>query len=82
VGLALLAGCSNSHSTTTISLNNGTGTILGSSAAKPELTLAQGRKLLLDIRKNPKRMEKLTIQERRFLAKALVAGNPEAEADR
>ena len=38
-----------------------------------ELTVDEGHKLLLEIRKNPKRMEKLTPAERRFLAKGVVA---------
>lgn len=38
-----------------------------------ELTVDEGHKLLLEIRKNPKRMETLTPAERRFLAKGVVA---------
>lgn len=40
---------------------------------KPELTLKEGQKLMADIQKNPKRAEKLTPQEKRFLAKAFAA---------
>lgn len=39
----------------------------------PELDLAQGQKLLAEISANPKRVEKLTPQEKRFLAKAHAA---------
>ncbi|MCC6322097.1 MAG: hypothetical protein IT438_11760 [Phycisphaerales bacterium] len=35
-----------------------------------ELTPDEGRKLLLEIQKDPKRMKKLTPPERRYLAKA------------
>lgn len=45
----------------------------GNTAAANDLTPEQGRKLLLDIRKNPKRMDKLTAPEKRFLAKTVLA---------
>lgn len=38
-----------------------------------DLTLEEGQKLLAEIRKDPKRMEKLTPGEKRFLAKAAAA---------
>lgn len=40
-----------------------------------ELTVDEGHKLLVEIRKNPKRMDTLTPAERRFLAKSVVASD-------
>jgi hypothetical protein len=37
-----------------------------------ELTAKEGQKLLADIQKNPKRAEKLTPQEKRFIQKAVA----------
>lgn len=77
VALALpvaLAGCSGGGSG---SQQQAQGGLFGLFAPKTdpnqELTVDQGHKLLLEIRKNPKRMEKLTPAERRFLAKGVVA---------
>jgi hypothetical protein len=48
----------------------------------PELGLAQGQKLMAEISENPKRLEKLTPQEKRFLAKAhAAAAYAKAEKD-
>jgi hypothetical protein len=38
----------------------------------PELDLKQGQKLMTEIKKNPMRLDKLTPQEKRFLAKAFA----------
>jgi len=40
---------------------------------EPELDLAKGQKLMAEISENPKRLEKLTPQEKRFLGKAHAA---------
>lgn len=71
--VAALAGC-NGDDQATVSLNNGgnSATITGSRAAK-ELTLAQGQKLLGEIAKDPKRLDKLTPEEKRYLQRALAA---------
>lgn len=68
-----LAGC-NGDDQVTVSLNNGGNgaTITGNRAAK-ELTLAQGQKLLTEIAKDPKRLDKLTPEEKRYLQRALAA---------
>lgn len=68
-----MSGC-NGDDQVTVSLNNGGNgaTITGNRAAK-ELTLAQGQKLLIEIGKDPKRLDKLTPEEKRFLQKALAA---------
>jgi glutamate/tyrosine decarboxylase-like PLP-dependent enzyme len=68
-----LAGC-NGDDQVTVSLNNGGSgaTITGSRAAK-ELTLAEGQKLLGEIAKDPKRLDKLTPEEKRYLQRALAA---------
>lgn len=51
----------------------GGGGIFGSRRSNADLTLDQGQKLLREIQANPKRMEKLTPPEKRFLAKAAAA---------
>lgn len=78
MGLVLLGfgltGC-NSDSSGSVSINNATSAqqqgIRANGRVDPELTADQGAKLLADIRKDPKRLDTLTPQEKRFLAKSL-----------
>lgn len=69
-----LAGCSGGGSGT--QQQTSSGGFFGLFARKDpnaDLTLEEGQKLLAEIRKDPKRMEKLTPGEKRFLAKAAAA---------
>ncbi|MBX3403188.1 MAG: hypothetical protein KF699_07235 [Phycisphaeraceae bacterium] len=74
--LAALSGCAGGGSGTS---GQSQGGLFGLFASKTDpnkdLTVDQGHKLLLEIRKDPKRMDKLTPAERRFLAKAVVASD-------
>lgn len=69
-----LPGC-NSDSSGSVSINNATSAqqygIRANGRVDPELTADEGAKLLVDIRKDPKRLDSLTPQEKRFLAKSL-----------
>ena len=87
MGLALtglvLTGC-NSDSSGSVSINNATSAqqqgIRANGRVAPELTADQGAKLLADIRKDPKRLDTLTPQEKRFLAKSLGKDWKDAQA--
>lgn len=72
--LAAAAGCAGGKSG---SSSQSQGGLFGLFAPKAdpnrELTVDEGHKLLVEIRKDPKRMDKLTPAERRFLAKSVVA---------
>jgi hypothetical protein len=74
--LAALSGCAGGGSG---SQQQSQGGFFGLFAPKKdpnkELTVDEGHKLLVEIRKDPKRMDKLTPAERRFLAKAVVASD-------
>lgn len=49
---------------------------------EPELDVTKGQKLMAEISENPKRLEKLTPQEKRFLARAhAAAAQTKAEKD-
>jgi hypothetical protein len=80
VGLSLvvcctsMTGCSGGSGQTTAETGGGGlfSGIFGTRNTKAELTAVEGRKLLVDIQKNPSRMQKLTMPEKRFLAKAGV----------
>lgn len=73
---AALCGCAGGGSGTS---GQSQGGLFGLFAPKTdpnkELTVDQGHKLLIEIRKDPGRMDKLTPAERRFLAKAVVASD-------
>lgn len=72
---ASLAGCSGGGSGSQ-QQSSSSGGFFGLFAKKDpnaDLTLEEGQKLLVEIRKDPNRMQKLTPGERRFLAKAVVA---------
>ncbi len=83
IGLSgLLGGCSgNGDDTIVIARQNSDGTVTTQRIPR-ELSPREGQKLLREISQNPKRLEKLTPPEKRFLARAAAAkANREDEKD-
>lgn len=78
-----VAGCSGSGSSQGTSSGGGLFSGIFGTRRNPnaELTNDEGRKLLLEIRKDPSRLQKLTPPERRFLARANAAKN-DRDSDR
>ena len=71
-----LAGCSGGGGSGSQAQQSQSGGFFGLFAKKDpnaDLTLEEGQKLIAEIHKDPKRMQKLTPGERRFLAKAAAA---------
>jgi hypothetical protein len=81
----LLVGCgsgSSSGASSAASSNQGFtffGLFRNDNKPAPELTVAEGTKLLKDIRKDPGRLETLSPQEKRFVAKAVLAGEKDED---
>jgi hypothetical protein len=74
LALPPIGGCD--KTSTEVNLNNSavgatSGGIRGTRSASP-LTPDEGRRLLVEIRRDPKRMQTLTIREREYLARAGV----------
>ncbi|MFN7022286.1 MAG: hypothetical protein ACK4WH_13290 [Phycisphaerales bacterium] len=81
VAVAVLSGCNGGgNSSGSVHVGGPFSGIFGTRRSpNAELTPQEGRKLLLDVQKDPKRLQKLTPPERRYLAKAGLVNKGELD---